>query len=58
MKTAYSLYKNNLAYFIFCYKNSLYISPYPDKHLCNELKIKLFIQTGPIHTPYAKEGID
>jgi len=31
MKTAYNLYENNLTLFIFCYKNSLYISAYGDK---------------------------
>jgi len=32
-------------YFIFYYRNSLYINTYGDERLCYKLLIKLFIQT-------------
>jgi len=43
MKTAFSLYRNNLTFFF-----GIEIMNY-DMHLCYKLKIKLFIQTWPIY---------
>jgi hypothetical protein len=46
MITTYSLYENNLTYFIFCYRNCLYISAYHNKtnaqaRSCNPKKAKM-----------------
>jgi hypothetical protein len=47
MKAAYSLYDNNVTFYIFCYRNSLYINSYDDKCLSYKLQIKLSILIKP-----------